>query len=138
MLGGFLTTYVAGMTLSLGSFLGLFTVAGLALRNGVMQIRHFQYLEQQEAEPGESVVPRGAGELLPSVVASAITTGLIVLPFAVLGDVAGLEILHPAAVVILGSLVTSTIITLFIIPALYPRLRAKVAAKTPVLTPEVA
>jgi Cu/Ag efflux pump CusA len=63
---------------------------------------------------------------------------LIVLPFAVLGDVAGLEILHPAAVVILGSLVTSTIITLFIIPALYPRLRAKVAAKTPVLTPEVA
>jgi Cu/Ag efflux pump CusA len=138
MLGGFLATYVAGMTLSLGSFLGLVTVAGLALRNGIMQIRHLQYLEQQEAEPGESVVPRGAGELLPSVIASAITTGLIVLPFAVLGDVAGLEILHPAAVVILGSLVTSTIITLFIIPALYPRLRAKVATKMPVLTPEIA
>jgi Cu/Ag efflux pump CusA len=56
----------------------------------------------------------------------------------VLGDVAGLEILHPAAVVILGSLITSTIITLFIIPALYPRLRAKVATKMPVLTPEIA
>jgi len=138
MLGGFLTAYAAGGVLSLGSFLGLVTVAGLVLRNEVMQVRHFQYLEHQEAEPGESVVSQGAGELLPSVIASAITTGLVVLPFAVFGDVAGLEILHPAAVVILGSLVTSTIITLFIIPAVYPRLRVKFATDTSVLTPETA
>jgi Cu/Ag efflux pump CusA len=137
MLGGFLSTYVVGGTFSLGSVLGLVTVAGLALRNGVMQIRHFQYLEQQEARSDESVVLQGAGELFSSVVASAITTGLIVLPFAVFGDVAGLEFLHPAAVTILGSLVTSTIITLFIIPAMYLRLRPK-AAKTSVLRPEIA
>jgi multidrug efflux pump subunit AcrB len=62
---------------------------------------------------------------------------LIVLPFAVFGDVAGFEFLHPAAVTILGSLVTSTIITLFIIPAMYLHLRTK-AAKASVLRPEIA
>ena len=78
------------------------------------------------------------GERLPAVVATAITIGLIVLPFAWIGNVAGLEILHPAAVVILGGLVTSTILTLFVIPALYPRFAAKVAAETAVLVPEAA
>ena len=72
-----------------------------------------------------SLVVRGAGERFHSVVATAITTGLIALPFVVLGDVAGLEILHPAAIVILGGLVTSTVLTLFVIPALYPRFAAK-------------
>ena len=68
---------------------------------------------------------------MPAVLASAITIGLIALPFVVLGNIAGLEILHPAAVVILGGLVTSTILTLFVVPALYPRFVARAAAKTP-------
>jgi Cu/Ag efflux pump CusA len=50
---------------------------------------------------------------------------LVALPFAVFGNIAGLEILHPAAVVILGGLVTSTILTVFVVPALYPRFVAK-------------
>jgi Cu/Ag efflux pump CusA len=72
------------------------------------------------------------------VLASAITIGLIVLPFAVLGDIAGLEILHPAAVVILGGLVTSTILTLFVVPALYPRFVAKAAVEVPTLAAKAA
>ena len=111
---------------------------GLAVRNGIMLIRHLQYLEQQETAPDNNLVLRGAGERLPSVVASAITIGLIVLPFVALGNVAGLEILHPAAVVILGGLVTSTILTLFVIPSLYPRFAAKVVSDTPSLAPEIA
>lgn len=137
-LGCFIVAYLGGGVLSLGSFLGLVSVFILGVRNGIMQIRHFQFLEQQEAGPGGSVVVRGAGERLPSIVASAITIALIVLPFAALGNVAGLEILHPAAVVILGGLVTSTIIALFAIPALYPRLAARVAAKTQSLAQEAA
>jgi CzcA family heavy metal efflux pump len=137
-LGGFLAAYLGGGVLSLGSFLGFVAVLGLAARNGIMLIRHFQYLEQQEAGDGSSLVLRGAGERLPSVVAAAITIGLIVLPFVALGNVAGLEILHPAAVVILGGLITSAILTLFVTPALYPRFAAKAAAETRSLIPEAA
>jgi len=135
-LGGFVSAYLGGGVLSLGSFLGLVAVLGLAVRNGIMLIRHFQDLEQQEAAYDSSLVLRGTGERLPAVVASAITVGLIVLPFAWIGNVAGLEILHPAAVAILGGLVTSTILTLFVMPALYPRFAAKVAAETGVLVQE--
>jgi CzcA family heavy metal efflux pump len=137
-LGGFLAAYLGGGVLSLGSFLGFVAVLGLAARNGIMLIRHFQYLEQQEAGDGGSLVLRGAGERLPSVVATAITIGLIVLPFVALGNVAGLEILHPAAVVILGGLITSTILTLFVTPTLYSRFAAKAAAETRSLIPEAA
>jgi CzcA family heavy metal efflux pump len=137
-LGGFFAAYVGGGVHSLGLLLGLVAVLGLAVRNGIMLIRHLQYLEQQETAPDNNLVLRGAGERLPSVVASAITIGLIVLPFVALGNVAGLEILHPAAVVILGGLVTSTILTLFVIPSLYPRFAAKVVSDTPSLAPEIA
>jgi Cu/Ag efflux pump CusA len=136
--GGFLAAYLADGALSLGSFLGLAAVLGLAVRNGIMLIKHFQYLEQTETAYDGGQILRGTSERLPSVVATAITIGLIVLPFVAFGNVAGLEILHPAAVMILGGLVTSTILALFVIPALYPRFAAKVAAETRALTPEVA
>jgi Cu/Ag efflux pump CusA len=138
-LGGFLAAYLGGGTLSLGSFLGLVAVLGLAVRSVIMLISHFQYLEQQAAGYDGSLVLRGTCERLPSVVATAITIGVIVLPLVAFGNVAGLEILHPAGVVILGGLVTSTILTLYVIPALYPRFVAKkVAAETTSLAPEVA
>jgi Cu/Ag efflux pump CusA len=138
-LGGFLSAYLAGGVLSLGSFIGLAAVLGLAARNGIMLIRHIQSLEQHAMAQDGSLVLRGAGERLYSVVATAVTTGLIALPFAALGNVAGLEILHPAGVAILGGVVTSTILTLFVIPALYPRFAvAKAAAELRPLTPEVA
>jgi Cu/Ag efflux pump CusA len=136
--GGFLAAYLADGALSLGSFLGLAAVLGLAVRNGIMLIKHFQYLEQTETAYDGGQILRGTSERLPSVVATAITIGLIVLPFVAFGNVAGLEILHPAAVVILGGLVTSTILALFVIPALYPRFVAKVTAETRSLAPEVA
>ena len=138
VLGGFVAAYLADGVFSLGSFLGFAAILSLAIRNGIMQIRHFQYLEQQEAGDGGSLVARGASERLPAVVASALTIGLVVLPFAARGNVAGLEILQPAAVAILGGLVTSTILTLFVTPALYPRFAAKAAPDTRLLMAEAA
>ncbi len=135
-LGGFVAAYLGGGVLSLGSFLGFVAVLGLAVRNGIMLIRHFQHLEQAEARHGNSLVLQAASERLPAVIATAITIGLSVLPFVALGDIAGLEILHPAAIVILGGLVTSTILTLFVIPALYPRFAAKAPAETHTFVPE--
>jgi Cu/Ag efflux pump CusA len=135
-LGGFIALDLSGGVLSLGALVGLVAVLGLGMRNGIMQIRHLQYLEKQSAEPVSSLILRGINERLPAVLASAITIGAIALPFAVLGNIAGLEILHPAAVVILGGLVTSTILTVFVVPALYPRFVPKAIPST--LAPEAA
>jgi Cu/Ag efflux pump CusA len=137
-LGSFLATYLGGGVLSLGSFLGLVTVLGLATRNMIMQIRHFQLLEQQAPEQGASLILQGATERLRPVLASAISTGLIVLPFVAPGATAGLEILQPAAVVILGGLATTTVLTLFVVPALYPRFVAKTVTEKRTLAPEAA
>jgi Cu/Ag efflux pump CusA len=137
-LGGFVALDLSGGVLSLGSIIGLVTILSLAVRNGILQIRHLQNLEHQSAQPAGGLVPRGVNERLPAVLASAITIGVIALPFAVLGNIAGLEILHPAAVVILGGLVTSTILTVFVVPALYPRFVSSATAKTRSLAPEAA
>jgi Cu/Ag efflux pump CusA len=67
---------------------------------------------------------RGVREQLPSIIASSIATIALVLPFAVMGDVAGLEIAHPLAVVVLGGVVTATFGTLLVLPALYVRFAA--------------
>jgi len=138
MLGGFLATCLGGEGLSLGSVVGLAAVVGLATRHMIMLIRHVQSLEALGPEHGNGVVLQGASERLVSVLASALSIALIVLPFVAFGDIAGLEILHPAAVVILGGLVTSTVMTLFIIPSLYPQFVAKAARAPRPLTPEAA
>jgi Cu/Ag efflux pump CusA len=138
-LGGFATAYLTSEVFSLGAVLGLFAVLVLAIRNMILQVRHFQALEVQNPGQGIGLVARGAAERLVPVLASAITIGLIAAPFAVLGNIAGLEILHPAAVVILGGLVTSTILTLFVIPSLYSRFVTKpVTAPPPSLAQGVA
>jgi len=137
VLGGLLAIYLGGGVFSLGSLLGLVTVLGLTVRNDIMMVRHFQHLEHREGQRfGDPLVIRGVRERFPSIIATAITTGLLVLPFVVLGDVAGLEIAHATAVVVLGGLVTSTLQTLVVLPALYLRLGAGTATDALGLTPD--
>ena len=100
----------------------------LPVRNDIMLVRHFQYLGHHENERGASVIERGVRERFAPIVATAISLGLLFLPFVVLGNTAGLEIVHPMAVTILGGIVTSTIVTLGVIPALYLRFGAGAAA----------
>jgi CzcA family heavy metal efflux pump len=129
LFGGLLATGISGGTLSLGSLLGFVTVFGLTVRNSIMVVKHFQNLEQTGAEKfGEALVRRGLREQFVPVVASAIVVGLAVLPFVLLGSIAGLEIAHPLAVVILGGIVTSTVVTLIMTPSLYLRFGAATAA----------
>src|SRR6185437_10624364 len=105
-----------------------------------VQIRHLQDLDAETRGQDTGFVVRGAVQRIGAVLASAITIGIIALPFVMFGDVAGLEITHPAAVVILGGLVSSTLLTAFVIPALYPHFvtKAKTEAAPPPLAPEVA
>jgi CzcA family heavy metal efflux pump len=122
LVGGVLAVRMTGGILSLGSLIGFLTVFGIAARNGILMISHFQHLEHEEGEAfGPALVLRGAKERLAPILMTAGATGLALVPLAVAGSIAGHEIEHPMAIVILGGLVTSTLLNLFVLPSLYLR-----------------
>jgi Cu/Ag efflux pump CusA len=109
--------------ISLGSLVGFLALVGIAARNGITLITHYEDLERLEGVPfGPDLVQRGTRERVAPIVMTAVTTAVALLPFAVLGNIAGLEIVRPMVFVILGGLVTSTWLALAVLPALYLRL----------------
>jgi len=126
LVGGVLAAFAAGGVISLGSLVGFFTVFGIAARNGIMLINHYQHLEVHEGEPfGPGLVLRGARERLGPILMTALAAGLALAPLMIAGDIPGQEIEYPMAIVILGGLVTSTVLNLFIVPSLYLRFGKK-------------
>jgi CzcA family heavy metal efflux pump len=122
LVGGVLAVYLTDGTLSLGSFVGFLAVFGIAARNGILLINHCQHLERHEGETfGPALVVRGARERLSPIMMTALATALALVPLVWAGTVPGHEIEHPMAIVILGGLVTSTFVNLFIVPSLYLR-----------------
>ena len=122
LVGGVLAVWLGDGILSLGSLIGFLTVFGIAARNGILMISHFQHLEREEREAfGPALVLRGAKERLAPILMTAGATGLALVPLAAAGSVAGHEIEHPMAIVILGGLITSTLLNLFVLPSLYLR-----------------
>ncbi|HEY7686530.1 MAG TPA: efflux RND transporter permease subunit [Gemmatimonadales bacterium] len=122
LVGGVFAALFDGGILSLGSLMGFLTLLAIAVRHGIMLIRHYQHLEEVEGEKfGPGLVLRGTRERFASVLVTTITTAAAMLPLVVLGKVAGLEIVHPIAAVILGGLVTTTVFNLHVVPALYLR-----------------
>jgi Cu/Ag efflux pump CusA len=122
LVGGVLAAWMTGGILSIGSLVGFFTVFGIAARNGILLINHAQHLEREEGETfGVDLVVRAARERLAPILMTSLATGLALVPLVVLGDRPGHEIEHPLAVVILGGLLTSTLLNLFVTPLLYLR-----------------
>jgi Cu/Ag efflux pump CusA len=122
LVGGVLAAYVSGGIISLGSLVGFLTILGIAARNGIMLIEHFQHLERYEGETfGPRLVLRGARERISPIMMTALTSALAIGPLVVAGNLPGHEIEHPLAVVVLGGLVTSTLLNLFVVPSLYLR-----------------
>jgi Cu/Ag efflux pump CusA len=118
--GGVLGALAGGGVVSLGSIIGFLAVLGIAARNGILLIDRFQRLEGEEGVPfGLDLVLRGTRERLTPILASSAAIIAALLPIVILGQIPGLEIVQPTAIVILGGLVTSTLFTLFVIPALY-------------------
>jgi CzcA family heavy metal efflux pump len=120
LVGGALAAWLSGGVLSLGSLVGFYTVFGIAARNGILMINHFQHLEEHEGETfGRKLVLRGAQERLSPILMTTLATGLALVPLVVAGNVPGHEIEHPLAIVVVGGLVTSTLLNLFVVPPLY-------------------
>ena len=122
LVGGVIAVFISGGTLSLGSLFGFYALFAVATRNGLVLIRHLQNLAQAE---GNQVTPelvlRGAKERMTPVLMTALATGVAITPLIFGGNVPGNEIVRPMGMVILGGLITSTLLTLFIVPALYLR-----------------
>jgi CzcA family heavy metal efflux pump len=120
LVGGVLAAYFGSGIVSLGSLVGFLTILGIAARNGILMINHFQHLEREEGMVfGRDLVMRGARERLAPILMTATTTGLALLPLVWAGDIPGHEIELPMAIVILGGLLTATLLNLLVIPSLY-------------------
>jgi Cu/Ag efflux pump CusA len=131
--GGVAATLLTGGVLSLGSLVGFVTVLGIAARNGIMLVSHYRHLETEELQPfGEELALRGSEERLAPILMTALATGLALLPIVIGGAKPGHEIEHPLAVVILGGLITSTLLNLFLMPTLYLRFGAAKEQSRPV------
>jgi Cu/Ag efflux pump CusA len=134
LVGGVLATFAAGRIISLGTLVGFLTVLGIAARNGILLISHYRHLEEHDGETfGAGLVIRGSRDRLSPILMTTLATALALVPLIVLGDIPGHEIEHPTAVVIVGGLITSTLLNLFIVPVLYLRFGRR-ASKEPTPT----
>jgi Cu/Ag efflux pump CusA len=123
LVGGLMALTVAAKSISLGAVFGLLTVFGIAARNQLMLIRRFRQLHSKQASSsGAELVLQGTRERFAPILITALTIGLALLPLLFMGDIPGFEILRATALVILGGIVTATLVDLFVVPALSLRL----------------
>ncbi len=119
LIGGVLAALVTGGWISLGSLVGFVTLFGITLRNSIMLVSHYQHLVDKEGLTwGLETAIKGASERLPSILMTALVTALGLLPLAAGSGQPGREIEGPMATIIVGGLVTSTILNLLILPTI--------------------
>ncbi|MEQ1910324.1 MAG: efflux RND transporter permease subunit [Vicinamibacterales bacterium] len=120
LIGGVAGVYLAGGVLSVASMIGFITLFGIATRNGIMLVSHIQHLMAVEGVSDfREAVSRGAQERLVPILMTAMAAGLALIPLALGGGKTGSEIQTPMAIVILCGLTTSTLLNMFVLPALY-------------------
>ena len=119
LVGGVATVLLTGANLSLGSLIGFVTLFGITLRNSIMLVSHYQHLVAEEGVTwGPEAALRGSSERLVPILMTAAVTALGLLPLALRSGEPGNEIEGPMAIVILGGLITSTLLNLLVLPAL--------------------
>ena len=119
--GALLAAWAAGGEITLGSVAGLLAVVGIAARQSVLLIRNYHSLEREGLPFGDELVVAGTRDRLLPMVTSALALTAVLLPLVFAGNTAGLEIVRPIAVVVLGGVLTATLVNLIITPALYLR-----------------
>ncbi len=136
LIGGVIMVFVSGGTLSVASLVGFITLFGIATRNGIMLITHYQHLAAEESVPFRQSIIQGSLERLSPILMTALVTGVGLVPLALGVGQPGKEIQQPMAVVILGGIVTSTFLNMIVIPPLYFRYgRAGVRVEDEVYSP---
>lgn len=125
IIGGVVGVYLAGGVVTIASIIGFITLFGIATRNGVMMILHIHHLvEHDEVKDILEAVKRGAEERLIPILMTALAAGLALVPLALSAGQPGSEIQAPMAVVILCGLISSTVLNMVVVPALYLRFGA--------------
>ncbi len=131
LIGGLLLTAVMVDNISIATLVGLIAVAGVAARNSIMLLSHYLHLMQHEGEQfSRAMILRGTQERLVPVLMTALSAGIGLIPLVLAADQPGKEILHPVAVVIVGGLVTSTLLGLGVTPAVFYAFGRKAAERS--------
>ena len=130
-IGGLVLTWVLVGTVSIATLVGLITLARVASRNTIMMISHYLHLMQHEGERfDEAMIVRGSLERLVPVTMTALVAGLALIPLTLAAGEPGKEILYPVAVVILGGLVSSTLLDMAVTPAVFFKFGRRAAERS--------
>jgi CzcA family heavy metal efflux pump len=118
LIGGVFSIYFTSGILSIPAIIGFITLFGVATRNGILLVSHYETLEKEGLSLYETVI-QGSKDRLSPILMTALTAGLALIPLAIASDLPGNEIQSPMAKVILGGLLTSTLLNIFIVPVVY-------------------
>ena len=124
LIGGVFAIFLTSGILSIPAIIGFITLFGIATRNGILLISHYQRLHE-EGVPLSDIVIKGSADRLNPILMTALTAALALIPLALRGNLAGNEIQSPMAKVILGGLITSTLLNIYIVPVVYSALRKR-------------
>lgn len=124
LIGGVLAVFFTSGVISIPSIIGFITLFGIATRNGILLISRYQHM-QQDGEPLHQRVLHGSTDRLNPILMTALTAALALIPLVFQGGKPGNEIQSPMAVVVLGGLLTSTILNIFIVPIVYETIEKK-------------
>jgi len=121
LVGGVVSIFLTDGIISIASLVGFVTLFGIAVRNGIMMVSHYNHLMTNEGKSLREAVKQGSMERLSPILMTAFTTGLALVPLALASDKAGSEIQAPMSIVILGGLITATILNMIIVPVLFAK-----------------